>query len=727
MLLQNPVLLKPLSLILLQEGEIMKVNRRVIQFLFHPLFISFIVSLAIILLFFPKAPKYIINQVYQSLTPDSDLVFYDDLDGNGYADRILASHYAKKNGISSVLIQFYPALFLQEWDFQGNFSFTNNRFVMTGDYDGNQLKEFYLFTISHDSVFLHIVSNLLNKTPLHKTRFISSINTIGGQPNLQIYINELIDMNLDGFKDLVFAINSGLPISPRNVYIYDILNDSLRISPINGYPIYQVLIRDITGDGYNEIVLNGYASQNVQDTNKYLIHDMCCWLIVLDHQLNYLFPPVKFSNYGYSGLSHTCIPNNHGYFDIYSSYLPPQASGKSICLYHFKNTGEILSSRSIPGIKFNQARNVYSINYRGVPNLIIPYLSGGILTFDTNFKETKIHLDPGLVFSPFDTLDIDGDYKKEIISLSSVKQELIIFRADLSQPAYIQLPNQDCGDAYFSLKTSSEKMPLLVMYSRGNEFHYRYKVNKMFYTRWGIFLGIFLAVYLFILLVNRIQRAQIERRQKIEKKITELQMKIVRNQMDPHFTMNAVNSIIASINENEKKQATQHLVQFSDMYRHLVLTADKITCSLGEELDFTRNYLAMEQFRFRNKFSFDISISPEVNLNWAVPKMVIQSPVENAVKHGLLNLHGKGNLIIRVLLNVHYLILEIEDNGIGRKKAAEFLTNSTGKGMLVMQEFLRLYQKTTGIKVETDIQDLISLDGLPIGTKVCLRMNINDL
>ena len=195
--------------------------------------------------------------------------------------------------------------------------------------------------------------------------------------------------------------------------------------------------------------------------------------------------------------------------------------------------------------------------------------------------------------------------------------------------------------------------------------------------------------------------------------------------MDPHFTMNAVNSVIASINQNDKEQASQHLLHFSDMYRHLVLTADKIKCSLSEEIEFTRNYLIMEQFRYKDKFTFDIIVNPGVDLAWEVPKMVIQSPVENAVKHGLLNLPGQGHLQINALVNDNDLVLEVIDDGIGRIKASEIENKSTGKGMKVMGEFLDLFQKTTGTKVETEIHDLLGLDGNPSGTKVIVRIKIS--
>ncbi|MEI7491410.1 MAG: histidine kinase [Bacteroidota bacterium] len=328
------------------------------------------------------------------------------------------------------------------------------------------------------------------------------------------------------------------------------------------------------------------------------------------------------------------------------------------------------------------------------------------------------------MFNGADTIDLDADGVKEIVSLDPARLLFTEYRSDLTDPVSIKLPEGRWFNTQYSVINVPRAAPLLSVFNGIYELKLFYKINPFYYSRWLVYLAIFLAIYLFILLIRRIQRNQILKQQKTEKKITELQMKVVRNQMDPHFTMNAVNSVISAINENEKEQATNHLIYFSKMYRHLVLTADKIKCTLAEELDFTRNYLTMEQFRFRDKFDFDFEIQPELNLNLEVPKMVIQSPVENAVKHGLMNLPGKGHLKVRANTSDHILILEITDNGIGRANAARLSQHSTGKGMKAMEEFLKLYQKVTGLKAETVIHDLTDKEGNPAGTKVTVKIQI---
>jgi len=703
----------------------MPIQKSISRVLIHPGTISLVTYVLIVLLFIPTPGKYNLQIVDQTFPVNTSSIIYDDLDGNGYSDKVEAQYYAKENGIASLIIRCYPSKSFNEWDFKGSFPPSSPNFLIAGDYNNDGKKEVYVFTISSDSIFLHIIKDPKSKFQARFDRFITTFKPWNGKPNFNIYIADLIDMNKDSFKDLVFTINSGFSLYPRSVYIYDIKNDSVTVSPQMGYYGEPSVIADINGDGYNEIILNGYAIQNVKDTVATPIHDNCCWLIVYDHNLSRLFPPRQFADIGYSLLSTLALPGKKGNPEMFACYVPPESSGKNLSLIHFDQQGNINKTYSIPG----NTLGTYTpfMTFRdGKSNKLAVSISGNeIICFDTALNPvSRFNCKPGMLYHP-DSLDIDSDGVKEIICLDESRHLFTVFRHDLKDPVSIILPEASWSYNKKSVVEKPGNTPLISIFNGERELFLAYKYNPFFYSRWLVYLSIFLAIYLFILLIRRIQRNQIIKQQKTEKKITELQMKVVRNQMDPHFTMNAINSVISAINENEKEQATNHLIYFSKMYRHLVLTADKIKCTLAEELDFTRNYLTMEQFRFRDKFDFDFEISPELNLNMEVPKMVIQSPVENAVKHGLMNLPGKGHLKVRVNTTDHVLILEITDNGIGRANAAKLSQHSTGKGMKAMEEFLKLYQKVTGLTAETTIQDLIDKEGNPAGTKVTVKIQIN--
>lgn len=336
--------------------------------------------------------------------------------------------------------------------------------------------------------------------------------------------------------------------------------------------------------------------------------------------------------------------------------------------------------------------------------------------YDTAFRLIDKSVIPYL-YVPYTKLDIDGDQEDEHLFFNSSWNGIAVFRQDMGDPAVL-ISTLNGFKTNISLKKIPGKSTQLVIDSGPNLYYILYYLNPLYYTRWLIFTGLFVALYLFILLIARLQRIRFENRMKTEKKITELQMKIVRNQMDPHFTMNAINAVIDAINREEKEEARENLLHFSKMYRSLVLSADKIKRSLREELEFTENYLALEQFRFNNRFTWKISIDPNVNPDLEVPKMVIQSPVENAVKHGLLKRESGGEVLIHAYLEGHQLVLEITDNGVGREQSSKSEKSSTGKGMQIMEQFFDLYQKITGVKVFSEIYDLCDPVTGQTGTKV---------
>jgi LytS/YehU family sensor histidine kinase len=193
--------------------------------------------------------------------------------------------------------------------------------------------------------------------------------------------------------------------------------------------------------------------------------------------------------------------------------------------------------------------------------------------------------------------------------------------------------------------------------------------------------------------------------------------------MDPHFTMNTINAVIDAINRERKEEARDNLVHFSKLYRSLILSADRIKRTLQEELEFTRDYLALEQFRFLDQFTWEIVTDDNVSLYREVPKMVIQAPVENAIKHGLLKKEGAGRIRIHVSEEENRLIIEVTDDGIGRAKASAE-QNSTGKGMQIMEQFFDLYYKVTGLRVTSAISDLYDPETGVGGTRVVTTIEL---
>ena len=204
-----------------------------------------------------------------------------------------------------------------------------------------------------------------------------------------------------------------------------------------------------------------------------------------------------------------------------------------------------------------------------------------------------------------------------------------------------------------------------------------------------------------------------------EKKIAELQLIAIRNQIDPHFTFNAMNSIASVILKEEKEKAYSFFVKLSTLIRQVLTSGDKVTRTLAEELVFVQNYLDIEKLRFRDSFQFNLDIIEPVNLEQEVPKMVIQTYAENALKHGLLNKkEGVGKLVITIGEHNSQLHIEIEDNGIGREKARQLKQSSTGRGMMILNFYYDFFDRYNEHKIIHEVTDLFTEHNKPAGTKV---------
>src|SRR5262249_51354121 len=135
----------------------------------------------------------------------------------------------------------------------------------------------------------------------------------------------------------------------------------------------------------------------------------------------------------------------------------------------------------------------------------------------------------------------------------------------------------------------------------------------------------------------------------LKQKASELEMRALRAQMNPHFIFNCLSAINHFILNNETDSASEYLTRFSRLLRLVLVNAGKPIISLEEELAMLRLYLDMEQLRFKNAFDYYIYSDPAVQPSMVnVPSFILQPFCENAIWHGLLHKEGKGQL------NVHF-------------------------------------------------------------------------
>lgn len=139
--------------------------------------------------------------------------------------------------------------------------------------------------------------------------------------------------------------------------------------------------------------------------------------------------------------------------------------------------------------------------------------------------------------------------------------------------------------------------------------------------------------------VERSRDAEIEKIL-LKTSIRETEAKVLRSQLNPHFVFNALNSIRALVFENPEK-AQQAVTQLSNILRNSLLADRRKTVELREEIKTVEDYLALEKVRYEDRLTSRINLDPRT-LYLQVPPMMLQTLVENAIKHGVSRAVGGG-------------------------------------------------------------------------------------
>jgi two-component system LytT family sensor kinase len=146
--------------------------------------------------------------------------------------------------------------------------------------------------------------------------------------------------------------------------------------------------------------------------------------------------------------------------------------------------------------------------------------------------------------------------------------------------------------------------------------------------------------------------------------LAEARLGALRTQLQPHFLLNSLNAVTVIVRDRDPATATRVLERLGDLLRRVMRADRPQEISLGEELDFVRQYLAIEQVRFSDRLQPVIEVDPSL-LGAAVPEFLLQPLVENAVRHGLGKRVGATSLTIAAHREGRSLLLTVRDDGAG--------------------------------------------------------------
>jgi hypothetical protein len=155
-----------------------------------------------------------------------------------------------------------------------------------------------------------------------------------------------------------------------------------------------------------------------------------------------------------------------------------------------------------------------------------------------------------------------------------------------------------------------------------------------------------------------------ERLLRAEARAHEARLAALRLQLQPHFLFNALNAVSTLVAEGRPAEANRMLARLSDFLRTTLERRDAAEVPLSDELDFTRQYLDIEEVRFGEKLRVEIAVEPQARAA-LVPPMILQPLVENAVRHAIQPRADGGAIGIVAARENGFLRLGVDDDGAG--------------------------------------------------------------
>ena len=242
-----------------------------------------------------------------------------------------------------------------------------------------------------------------------------------------------------------------------------------------------------------------------------------------------------------------------------------------------------------------------------------------------------------------------------------------------------------------------------------------FAINPSWWKTWWFRLIILLVLSASVLAFNRSRVQRIKEKFSLEKKQASLQLTAMRAQMNPHFIFNVMGSIRNYMQKNDNESAEKYLISFAKLVRYTLDNSDIQEVTLEEELNAIREYAFLESKRFQNGFDFEINVEEGIDMDdIMLPSLLLQPFVENAIKHGMERLNGKGHLLIEIKKIKDSVSIAIQDNGVGRSDSSQWNEAIRGKhtshGSKLTFERVAAYNKAYNQNIKMKVIDLAKAD-----------------
>jgi tetratricopeptide (TPR) repeat protein len=248
------------------------------------------------------------------------------------------------------------------------------------------------------------------------------------------------------------------------------------------------------------------------------------------------------------------------------------------------------------------------------------------------------------------------------------------------------------------------------------------KSKKLTQNRWML-INIIIVFVLIIILVafyirqNKIKQTQIQQNTKHQ---------LFRAQMNPHFIFNALASVQKFVIDNNKELGSSYITRFGRLMRKTLENSTREFVPLSDEIEILKDYIAFQQLRFNNSFTFNFKIDSSIESDIIeIPPMLIQPLIENAIEHGISTIDN-GKIDLTFSLHDKYLMVVIEDNGIGiNRNNAKRDLNHESMAISIIKERIKLLTKSRK-DISIEITDLSEINPNLTGTRISFGIPLSN-
>lgn len=259
------------------------------------------------------------------------------------------------------------------------------------------------------------------------------------------------------------------------------------------------------------------------------------------------------------------------------------------------------------------------------------------------------------------------------------------------------------------------------------EVVYREQVKS---NRLKIFFSVFSVLLVTGFAFVLYNRTQLKKRLTLEKELAIYEQKALHLQMNPHFIFNCLGSISSFIVQNSTDAAIKYLAKFSKLMRLTLEYSKESLIPIDKEIEGLQNYLELEQLRFNNSFQFKINKCKEIEDDVALPPLLLQPFVENAIIHGINPKVNTGLITLDFYIERDSLICIVTDNGMGinRSKAMKENLVSMHKSMAldITNKRLQMVEDSTAKEARVTIEEIEEMGEIK-GTKVTVILPLQFL